>query len=110
MRVIFQSELTPMTFVDPRTGIRHEGFGSLVVYASDANEELPQIPGVNKPVANPRSLAELRTEAGGQPLVALPTRSFSAWIRPVTIPDEILSRLPESTMIHWGWQFVPGAK
>jgi hypothetical protein len=108
MRVIYQTAPTPMTFQDPRPNGRViDGYAHLEVeFYGPAEPEAP-VPGHPGRVRS-RTVKDWREQAGvGQPVIAVPTRSFAGWIPPTIIPESVLAPLQRDAKLVFNFVFVP---
>src|SRR5437867_2986970 len=108
MRVIYQTPPTPITLVYQGTGPQYRGLGYLVVTLLEPGEEPPLVPGTKITYPNGRPLAALRAEGNGR-VIAMPGPSFRRAMEPVTIPESVLTSVPDDAKLYFAWRFSPGA-
>jgi len=108
MRVIYQTEPTPMTLVHRGSGPHYRGMGYLLVTLIEPGEEPQVVAGTKIAYPRGRPLGDLRAEGHGQ-VIATPGPSFRQALQPVTIPEALLASLPDDAQLHFAWRFTPGA-
>lgn len=107
MKVIYETQPTPITLIYRGTGPPYRGFGRLEVILYEPDEEPPLVPGTTIHHTVPRPLSQLRGPDGR--VVAEPGPSFRNSMSPIVIPDSVLTGLPDTARLFFGWLFTPGA-
>ena len=109
MRVIFRSAASPAAVFDPRDGTPQDGVLHFELVLLEEGED-PTPPAVKKmlgtadapiPGVGKHSLRALRARAAGGPIV-IPAPSTEGGS--ITIPEDVLARLPESAEFVLRWQ------
>jgi hypothetical protein len=95
MRVLLRTQPTPTTITDPRNDTQHSGDLHLEVIALDPAEVKPERPSM--------TLAKVRADAGGGPVVAFPPPNFHG--TPAPIPESVLAELAPTDLVEFRWVF-----
>jgi hypothetical protein len=95
MRLLLRTQPTPTTITDPRNDTQHSGELHLEVIYLEPTEVSPGHPSM--------TVAKVRADAGGGPVVAVPPPNFNGTSAPV--PESVLAQLAPTDLIQFRWVF-----
>jgi hypothetical protein len=100
MRVLMTTQPTKTTITEPRSNKQYFGDLHLEVVHLEPTELKPGLPTL--------TLAKVRADARGGPVISVPPPNFNG--APAQIPESVLAQLGPTDVVEFRWVFQPRAK